>query len=100
MFITPNVTAVEDGRTMDNSVPQAVTTHIMEDKMIAFELHKPLLIIKAVDPGCTLELQIENCANGEVTRLTTTDKDDLPEFEMAVVKAFRTAWLNVERNAQ
>ena len=43
------------------------------------ERHLPLLIVKAVDPGCTLEPQIENAVTGEVVRLTTTSdaaKDD------------------------
>jgi hypothetical protein len=58
------------------------------------ELHRPVLIIKAVDPGCTLELQIEDCITGKVIRLTTTDRDDMPEFEKAILEAFRAAWWN------
>lgn len=58
------------------------------------ERHKPLLIVKAVDPGCTLELQIENCITGQVMRLTTTDhpESDSKRFEDALIKAFREAW--------
>lgn len=59
------------------------------------ERHRPLLIVKSVDPGCTLELQIENCVTGEVTRLTTGDSDaaDRVAFEKAVVDALRKAWV-------
>ena len=55
------------------------------------ERHYPLLIIKRVDPGCTLELQIENAVTGHVTRLTTTDDpdDDRRTFEAAVLKSLK-----------
>ena len=58
------------------------------------ETHRPVLIIKAVDPGCTLELQIEMCASGRVVRITTTDnpEDDMTSFEAAIIKAFREVW--------
>lgn len=59
-----------------------------------YELHHPLLIVKAVDPGCTLELQIENCRTGQVTRITTTDDSDTDRraFEEALIATFRAAW--------
>lgn len=62
------------------------------------ELHFPLVIVKAVDPGCTLELQIENAVTGRVTRLTSTDdsQHDMQEFEAALIINFREAWKNVE----
>lgn len=58
------------------------------------ELHKPILIIKSVDPGCTLELQIENAITGEVIRLTSTEdgRSDMAVFEQAIIEAFRSAW--------
>lgn len=58
------------------------------------ELHRPLLIVKAVDPGCTTELQIEDCRSGRVVRLTTTDNEvrDALEFEAAILDVFRKAW--------
>lgn len=37
------------------------------------ERHFPLLIVKAVEPGCTTEIQIENAQTGNVIRLTTAD---------------------------
>lgn len=60
------------------------------------ELHRPLLIVKTVDPGCTTELQIEDCRSGRVVRLTTTDNEvrDALEFESALLDAFRKAWRN------
>ena len=62
------------------------------------ERHLPVLIVKAVDPGCTLELQIEDCTTGKVTRLTTTEdpNQDLASFEAAVLSAFRAAWRKAE----
>ena len=58
------------------------------------ERHYPLLTVKAVDPGCTIELQIECAITGRVTRLTTTDdsKTDDAAFEAAIIAAFRHAW--------
>jgi len=58
------------------------------------ERHYPLLIVKAVDPGCTIEVQIENCMTGEVTRLTTGEEHDydMALFEAAIIKAFRLAF--------
>lgn len=58
------------------------------------ERHFPLLIIKAVEPGCTTELQIEDVQSGKVTRLTTTEDADQDEalFEHAVLEAFRAAF--------
>lgn len=54
------------------------------------ELHKPLLIVKAIDPGCTKELQIENCLTGRVVRLTTTEssENDLLAFRNALMVEF------------
>lgn len=58
------------------------------------ERHLPLLLVKVVDPGCTLELQIEDCRTGKVTRLTTTDSAaaDMLTFKNAVQSALETAW--------
>ncbi len=61
------------------------------------ELHRTLLIVKAVDPvdpGCALELQIENCMTGKVTRLSTTESETVDEimFVAAVKSAFMDAW--------
>ena len=63
------------------------------------ETHHPLLIIKAVEPGCTTELQIEDARIGKVVRLTTTDRpaNDDAVFEAAVVSAWRVAWLNYQK---
>lgn len=63
------------------------------------ERHYPLLIIKAVEPGCTTELQIEDVRNGEVIRLTTTDNasKDIETFKTAVLQAFTKAWNNQTR---
>lgn len=63
------------------------------------ETHHPLLIVKAVDPGCTLELQIENAVTGEVVRLTTTESasGDMWEFERALLKQFRIAWAGADK---
>lgn len=59
------------------------------------EKHFPLLIIKAVEPGCTTELQIENTLTGEVTRFTTTEdpSDDEKVFATAIQIAWEKAWL-------
>lgn len=58
------------------------------------EKHFPLLIIKAVEPGCTTELQIEICSTGQVERLTTADDAETDDklFDEAVLRAFRAAW--------
>lgn len=40
------------------------------------EKHFPLLIIKAVEPGCTTEIQIEDALTGKILRYTTTDDGD------------------------
>ena len=63
------------------------------------ELHHPLLIIKAVEPGCTTELQIEHAQSGRIVRLTTTENADADRatFERAVLESFRTAWALYER---
>lgn len=68
-----------------------------DGKMMEFdpraELHNPILIVKLVDPGCTVELQIEDCATGRVLRFTTTDNrdDDVKLFSEELLKAFHTA---------
>jgi hypothetical protein len=61
----------------------------------ASEKQFPLLIVKAVEPGCTTELQIEECRTGAVIRLTTTDfpSQDDAAFTIAVVNAFTRAWI-------
>lgn len=58
------------------------------------EQHFALLIVKAVEPGCTTEIQIEEAISGKVHRLTTTDDEraDMTAFEVALVRAFRSAW--------
>ena len=60
----------------------------------ACERHYPLLIIKAVEPGCTTEFQIENAQTGEITRVTTTDDSEMDEtaYLEAVVNAAKMAW--------
>lgn len=67
----------------------------MKEFDLECELHHPLLIVKAVDPGCTTELQIENCVTGKIVRLTTTDESvaDMNKFIDAVCDEFRKAWL-------
>lgn len=57
------------------------------------EKHFPLLIIKAVEPGCTTELQIEDVINGDIVRLTTTD--DEATDDQAFREAILAAWLKV-----
>lgn len=53
---------------------------VAQQKMKEFdpecERHFPLLIVKAVDPGCTLEFQIENVPSGRVVRITTTESEE------------------------
>jgi hypothetical protein len=58
------------------------------------ERHWPLLLVKAVNPGCTLELQIENAVTGKVVRITSTEAPDCDDayMEAAVVEQFRIAW--------
>lgn len=58
------------------------------------ERHFPLLIIKAVEPGCTTELQIEETISGRVVRLTTAEDAERDEklFDREVLAAFRRAW--------
>jgi hypothetical protein len=55
------------------------------------ERHWPLILVKAVDPGCTLEIQIENCVTGEVTRVTTTENAAADESNIA--RAITSAYL-------
>jgi hypothetical protein len=64
------------------------------------EQHWPLLIVKAVDGGCTTELQIENATNGDVTRVTTTDNEEFDDDEMerALQEAFQIAWNNLKEH--
>jgi len=64
------------------------------------EKHFPLLILKAVEPGCTLELQIEDVVSGKVTRATTMDsaEEDREVFESLVLEAFREAWSKYTHN--
>jgi hypothetical protein len=64
------------------------------------ERHWPILIVKAVDPGCTLELQIEIPHSKSVIRLTSTDDPgrDKKAFLDAVSKAFSEAWDAAERS--
>lgn len=58
------------------------------------ERHYGLLYIKAVEPGCTMEWQIENLLTGRIIRGTTTDDpaDDRVKFVSAVVDAATAAW--------
>lgn len=58
------------------------------------EQHFPLLIVKAVEPGCTTEIQIEEAISGKVHRLTTTENEraDIAEFKKALLIAFDNAW--------
>ena len=53
------------------------------------EKHFVAMVVKFVDPGCTLELQIEE-SDGTVTRLTSTENPtaDKSEFMLAVTQAF------------
>lgn len=57
------------------------------------ERHYVLLIIKAVDPGCTLELQVE-CADGRVFRDTTRDDpaSDKARFKNLILEQFDRMW--------
>jgi hypothetical protein len=77
---------------------------VAQQRMMEFdsecEKHFPLLVVKAVDPGCTLELQIEDARTGQITRLTTTDGDDRAVFEAALLKAFRAAWQRAEASTE
>lgn len=65
------------------------------------EKHFPLLVVKAVDPGCTIELQIENGITGKVTRLSSTESIDRDRdaFEKALLSAFRNAWSHFTHRA-
>jgi hypothetical protein len=51
------------------------------------EKHMFGFLVKMVDPGCTLELQIEE-ANGTVTRLTSTENPahDREQFHRAIAE--------------
>lgn len=64
------------------------------------EKHYPIMIIKAIDPGCTLEIQIE-CADGRVIRDTTTNDPhgDRIRFRGIVVEQFDRMWEWAESNA-
>lgn len=57
------------------------------------EQHFPLLLIKAVEPGCTTEIQLE-LIDGTVMRFTTTEDADQDDklFEEKVLDCFRYAW--------
>ena len=57
------------------------------------EQHFPLLLIKAVEPGCTTEIQLE-LIDGTVERFTTTEDADRDEelFEQQIIDCFRKAW--------
>lgn len=59
-----------------------------------YERHYPLLIVKTVDPGCTIELQIENSLTGEITRITSTESPDEDERVMVakLTEVFLDAW--------
>jgi hypothetical protein len=47
------------------------------------ETHHFGFVVKVVDPGCTLEIQIEE-RSGQVTRITTTDE---PHADVEVITA-------------
>lgn len=57
------------------------------------EKHFHLLTVKAVEPGCTTELQIE-MLDGTLLRFTTTDISERDDelFERQVLNSFRAAW--------
>ncbi len=63
------------------------------------ERHYPLITVKAVDPGCTLEFQIENALTGQVTRITTTESedDDMKTVRQAILEQFAYALVLWER---
>lgn len=63
------------------------------------EKHWPLLIVKVVDPGCTLEVQIENVVTGKITRLSSTEDASLDQvaFENALVRSFRLALQSLDK---
>lgn len=65
------------------------------------ELHYPLLIVKVVDPGCTLELQIEVALTGKLVRISSTEfpKVDMELFVSALVSQFKDAW-NLFKNVR
>ncbi len=63
------------------------------------EVHRPVIIVKAVNAGCALELQIENCATGRVKRLTTTESEeiDVANFEREILASYREAWATIQK---
>lgn len=65
------------------------------------ERHYPMLIVKIVDPGCTLELQIENCVDGVVRRITSTEnaERDLKVMLEAISAEFVRVWNNPIRRS-
>src|SRR5262245_60401311 len=71
-----------------------IATGQMKEFDPAAEKHFPLLLVKAVEPGCTTEWQIENLQTGEVARITTTEDPAADEaaYLAAVEKAARSAW--------
>lgn len=58
------------------------------------ERHYPLFSVKAVEPGCTTEWQLENAQTGEVVRVTTTEDPaaDSAACLHAVIKMATEAW--------
>lgn len=53
------------------------------------ETHHFGFVVKSVNPGCTMEMQIEE-ADGRVTRITTTENslEDYHAMKVAVMAAF------------
>lgn len=58
------------------------------------ECHYPLFIVKAVEPGCTTEFQVENALTGEVKRITTTEDaaEDFLAFRNMVLAVAIEVW--------
>lgn len=69
-------------------VPSRYATDTGREFDPSTECHYQGFTIKVVDPGCTLEIQIEE-RSGRVTRITTTDDvtTDKDQIRQAVLEA-------------
>lgn len=65
------------------------TANAMEFNSAQTEVHQFGFLVKTIDAGCALELQIEE-RSGRVTRLTTTENAeyDIQTIEKAIIDAF------------
>ena len=67
--------------TIEGHVPTCYATDTNREFNPETECHYAIFTVKVVDPGCTLEVQVEE-RSGAVTRITTTEDPEVDHTEI------------------